>query len=362
MVAFIKRAGVLILLGLCGLCSANFLDLPSPPDEGTALNLPKSGNKNARKNFSAVVERNNLLVMASDEGTFIYVFVKKGQAYEVRKPINLLPGSKKELDLEAMAWGPKHLFVIGSHSRARNRVKTGKKSEKQLKKNPGSPVWTQEENLARLREDRPEKKRKYLFRLKLSNDGKLVGEIVKLSLKPAIAAGLLKPFLAGNSKENGIDIEGLAVDSKQEKLYVGFRGPVLRENYVPVMVVDLTAGFAQDGLKTKLVYINLEGRGIRAMCTTAGGDLLVMGGPMGDGFASFRLYRWNGKSALPGLGSSGVVTDLGEIYIPPNSKGKRIKAEGLVLRAETATHYKLLVVYDGMPMGQPRLLSVGNKQ
>src|SRR5262245_60839271 len=75
----------------------------------------------------------------------------------------------------------------------------------------------------------------------------------------------------------------------------GFRGPVLRENYTPV----LRFTFAVPVIESDLLYVNLGGRGIRDL-TRARGGLLVLAGPVGDGPGSYQLYFWDGKDCLPG--------------------------------------------------------------
>lgn len=54
-----------------------------------------------------------------------------------------------------------------------------------------------------------------------------------------------------------MDIEGLAV--RDGYLYVGFRGPILRENWVPV----LKCQFATPITEAELMYVNLNRQGFR---------------------------------------------------------------------------------------------------
>ena len=140
--------------------------------------------------------------------------------------------------------------------------------------------------------------------------------------------------------ENGVDIEGIAV--KEEWLYLGFRGPVFRGNYVPVMKLK----FEEPQDTYELLYVQLGGRGCRDIVSVSDGFLIVAG-PIGDGSASYELYHWDGKDTIIGKdradGDIGKLELLGEIPTP--DKGK---AEGLAIVEEESTHYDLIIVYDGV--------------
>ncbi len=60
------------------------------------------------------------------------------------------------------------------------------------------------------------------------------GPIERTSLRATIDSDLvLRPFANLPSKANGVEAQGLAVEG--DDIYVGFRSPVLRDNFVPVM-------------------------------------------------------------------------------------------------------------------------------
>ena len=152
----------------------------------------------------------------------------------------------------------------------------------------------------------------------------------------------MHPFSRVPSKENGIDIEGLAFH--QGLLYAGFRGPVLRDNYVPV----LTFQFATPVVQANLLFVNLGGRGIRDLTAVQGG-FLVLAGPVGDGPGSYQVYFWNGQDCLPGrreAGEVGQIRLLGEVQVEPEAK-----AEGITVVAESASVYEVIIVYDGSKNG-----------
>ena len=121
-------------------------------------------------------------------------------------------------------YGQGYLYVIGSHSFRRRRMK---------------PELSVRKNRERLLEVQQEPAATACIALPLMGrlEGRQGGED---DLPSACADPLLGLFYGLPSKENGgIDIEGMAF--RDERLYLGFRGPVLRDNYVPVMVLELPA-------------------------------------------------------------------------------------------------------------------------
>ena len=145
---------------------------------------------------------------------------------------------------------------------------------------------------------------------------------------------LLKRFFGLPSKENGIDIEGMSFQRK--RLYLGFRGPVLRENYVPVMVLQ----FARPK-DYRLNFVRLDGQGIRDMAALEKG-FLILSGPVNDAPGPFCLWWWDGIDQVPGKDRS--VRDtvmLGAVSTPGGAK-----AEGLALRSQADRHADVVVVYE----------------
>src|SRR4030095_15559862 len=104
-----------------------------------------------------------------------------------------------------------------------------------------------------------------------------------------------KSFGAIASKENGVDAEGLAV--RDQRLYIGFRGPVLRGNFTPI----LRCRFGSPIGEPEVLFVNLGGCGVRDLARVDGG-LLILAGPVGDGLGSYQLYLWDGRDGVPGEG------------------------------------------------------------
>ena len=158
-----------------------------------------------------------------------------------------------------------------------------------------------------------------------------------------IRTSLIRPI---DSKENGIDIEGIAV--RDGVPYVGFRGPVLRGNDVPVLVVK-QFDIASDH---ELRFVNLGGLGIRDLVAVHGG-FLVLAGAVGDAQLPYELWFWTGDDALEGTDrAANVVTRIGNI---PTEGGK---AEGITVTNETDDTYDLIVVYDSLADGGAARFSV----
>ena len=196
-----------------------------------------------------------------------------------------------------------------------------------------------------------EDKKNSIFKLQIDpQDASVEADIVTIRIKEIIESDLLlKPFTAIPSKENGIDIEGIASDGNT--LYLGFRGPVLRGNYVPVMVIQ-DYRHTKDKDDCELRFVNLMGNGIRDIAKVGDG-FLILSGPVGDGFGPYQLYFWDGSDCIEG---SDRPTDHRTILLGNIPTQTGAKAEGIAVLEESSSSYIILLVYDGVPNGQPTLL------
>jgi hypothetical protein len=224
--------------------------------------------------------------------------------------------------MEAAASDSAYVYIVGSHSIRRTQVD-----------NEG----TYKKNRKRLTRVRPHAESYRLYRLKLSNDGKLL-EQDSVDLRDVLREDdVLGSFFAVPGKEGGIDIEGVA--EKNGKLFVGFRGPVLRGNFVPVVVLDFDAP-----REYELRFVQLGGRGVRDLVAVEGG-FLILAGPVGDGDGSYKLYLWNGEDCVPGDDElSGTIAPIADLNAGPGEK-----PEAVALVAEDADQWRLLIVSDGHP-------------
>ncbi|MCP4409210.1 MAG: DUF3616 domain-containing protein [Gammaproteobacteria bacterium] len=306
------------------------------------------GEIKAAEDLSGIAQLGPFLAIGSDEAAskrgaenVIQLLEKVStDRYQVRHDIMLFKGNDKdgpEMDIEGLAADGEILYVIGSYSAKRKRVKKSRDYKANRKTFSAKGISH-------------EKNRDWLYRLRIDGQGKTM-ERQRISLRHIIRHnGVLKTFQHLPSKENGIDIEGIAVRGKW--LYLGFRSPVLRRNYVPVMKLK----FTDPDQTHELLYLNLDGRGIRDITRVSDG-FLIIAGPPGEGPASYQLYHWDGRDMVPGKDrakkDTGKATLLGEICPPKNGK-----AEGITIVEEQTTTYEIIIVYDGIKNGSAQRFRV----
>ena len=149
------------------------------------------------------------------------------------------------------------------------------------------------------------------------------------------------------SKDNGFDVEGLAVSG--DRVFLGLRGPVLRGWAI---VVELRVRTTRDGELTLETlgssgepylkhFLQLDGLGVRDL-VIHGGDLLVLAGPSMDLDGPVYVYRWNDGLNQP-ADSLAFKKDLNTVVTVPFGVTKD-HAEGLSL--VTDTPLSVLVCYD----------------
>lgn len=266
-----------------------------------------------------------------------------------------LPDPEGEIDIEGMDYSAGYLWVTGSHSTKRKRPK-GKKPDKDLE---------------RLKTVKSEVNRYLLGRVPVIN-GKLVKsvedpqesshQLTAAQLAVGDASNALMEALKTDehlgtyvssglpSKENGFDIEGLAV--KGDRVFLGLRGPVLR-GWAVILEIEVTAEgdtlilqpIGDGGELYRKHLLDLSGLGIRELCFD-GDDLIVLGGPTMTLDATIRTFRW--RNALDRDENSLVYQDskhLHRMFDLPLLPGED-RAEGLALYSCLGGAQGLLVVYD----------------
>jgi hypothetical protein len=279
------------------------------------------------KDISALAIVGDHLLIGSDETDRCQILKSTVGGYTLLSDNDVvLADGGKEVDIEAMACEGRRVYVIGSHARVRPKPRE---------------EGTYKKNRERIERVRDYASRDLLARFTLTEDGR-ASSLEKLSLRSAIEANpILGPFARIAANENGVNIEGLAV--KNGTVYVGFRSPILRGNYVPVLLCDF------DHIDScRLLFTKLEGLGIRDIAATKDG-FLILAGPMGDGPGSFKLFSWNGLDCLPGGKRPDPVGETRELCRIPCEA--RAKAEAIAVATDNESFYEFLIGYDGLRNG-----------
>jgi hypothetical protein len=278
------------------------------------------------KDISALGIMGDYLILASDETNRCQVLKSTNRGYALlpENDIELAAGNE-EVDIEGIACDGNQVYAIGSHSFVRPRLKEDESVQN---------------NRERLERINPPLARDLLARFSLDKDGK-ASSIERRSLRPVIEGSkLLRPFARIPGKENGVEIEGIAV--KSGRLFIGFRGPVLRENYVPILTCEFDRVQA-----AKLVFVNLGGRGVRDLTGVRDG-FLILAGPMGNGRGTYCIYSWNGHDCLPGIDKA-EKESIKELCEIPHEGGA--KPEGMAITVENDRYYEFLIAFDGPKNG-----------
>ena len=235
-------------------------------------------------NVSAVAAAGTYLWTASDEMRTIECLEPDGDGFRLRRQFKLdelfsgLPGARKalEADVEALDVAQGRLWVCGSHSLTRrSRSKNDPDCvDPRIRKRPS---------------------RGLLGSIELGEDGGSVnapGEALPYKGVGSLRARLgadphIVPFMGLPSKENGLDIEGMAILGR--KIYLGMRGPVV-DNIALLAAINIGPGCAV-GDGHLLHFIDLGGLGVRDLTRWAAG-ILILAGPVNGADGPFKLLHW----------------------------------------------------------------------
>ncbi|MCU0810002.1 MAG: DUF3616 domain-containing protein [Thiobacillaceae bacterium] len=114
----------------------------------------------------------------------------------------------------------------------------------------------------------------------------------------AAAAGILEVKAGG-----GLNIEALEIGGDGQRLFFGFRSPLIEGRAVIACVESLAAIFdagETPRVAADLITLDLGGNGIRGMATVpALGGHLIISGPVGRQPVPFRLWFWSGRVGEP---------------------------------------------------------------
>ncbi len=307
---------------LAGLCIGGTVDAAHPAKLKAGQPVTFEGRIKGELDLSGGAVVGKFLIVVSNEAHGVQVLKETGDREYMVVGFIELAEKGTDLDLEAVAAEGNIVYATGSHGRSR---KIGSKD------GPGGGIGKVEVMPTRDR----------VFRFTLSGEG-TTDKVDVVSLRRILGSDtVLKAFVPMASKENGIDIEGLAV--KEGKLFFGFRGPVLRDNWCPVLVAE----FDKIEETAEVRYVQLGGRGIRDLAAVKEG-FLILAGPSSDAHLSFQIYQWDGASGLPqrDRGDGAALLDT----VPSAPKHR---SEGLIVAKESDKGIELLVLHDGVAGGNP---------
>lgn len=328
------------------------------------------GPRHAAHDLSALATFGETLWTAGDELASIERFVAKGddgyaehRAFRLGQLLDLPAGPDEEVDIEGVDVDGGCLWVAGSHSLRRLQPDPEREAE------PDALI----DRLARI--DRQEN-RYTLARLPLAPDEDgLPAPVAKTAERPARKAAHLPfkgsgnsltkllrhdphlaPFLSVPAKENGFDVEGLAV--RGQRVFLGLRGPVLR-GYAVVLELRVeqkgrklrleSPGSDGDGERYRKHFLDLRGLGVRDLAFD-GDDLLILAGPTLAHDGRHAVFRWEGAllADAPVLLRDPEPRHLFDLRMVPD----RDRAEGIALRPGPDGSTGLLVVYDSPADGR----------
>jgi len=249
---------------------------------------------------ACAVDRLHALASVGDEA----LRFGEGRSFALGELLDLPGDHDEEADLEGMALSPGYLWVVGSHGMKRKNAK---------------PDRGDADNGKRLAKLKLDANRRLLACLPIERDADGAPQLVReaadgrraLRLKGDAKHNQLTALLEDDAhfgaylkipgKDNGFDIEGMAVDG--QRLLLGLRGPVLRgwaglleiaveAHHDHLRLVPLDA----EGTLLRKHFLQLGGLGVRDL-HFHGQDLYLLAGPTMVLNGEIRLFRWPGARA-----------------------------------------------------------------
>jgi hypothetical protein len=231
----------------------------------------------------------------------------KARSFALHELLDLPGAAADEADLEGMVVADGWLWVVGSHGLKRKNIK---------------PDRDEADNAKRLARTSLDGNRRLLARLARQDGADGLPELVREAADGRVSARLrgdarhneltellaedphLGPFLKIPGKDNGFDIEGLALLGP-DHLLLGLRGPVLRGWAVMLEVAVQPRGaelrlkpLGDSGTMLRKHFLPLEGLGLRDL-HFCGDDLFALAGPTMVLNGDVRVFKWpNARQAL----------------------------------------------------------------
>lgn len=319
--------------------------------------LLKFEGKEFYKNLSGITFADHHLWVASDEENSIERLSSidswsfgQHQSFKLKDLIVGFSDEKGEVDIEGLCHSGDYLWLIGSHSSKRKKIKGGETDRlKIIKTEPNRyllaciPVVEGE-----LKSVHGKHKACYLERNDMGN------ALISVLQQDEHLAPFLAPMNRSEAlpgKDNGFDIEGFLV--RKNRLLIGLRGPVLRGIAILLEIeVEATDSgllklkpLEQNGKLYKKHFLDLDGLGIRELCADKD-DVLILAGPTMALDGSLRLFRLKNPFNLSDNSFSQQETgELTALFDIPYGRGID-RAEGITLYPSQGETHSILVVYD----------------
>ena len=331
-----------------------------------SLNADK---KHVRDGLSTTLLTGDNLWLSCDERTTMERLRRTGPhefgahcSYELTDLLDLPANDDVEIDIEGIGQAGHYLWLVGSHSLKRKQPdEKDPDVAKQLKKLAKTSADANRYLLARIplllnpetgdyelhkTAPHPTNPDETLHAAQLHGNGETNELLDLLAHDPH-----LKSFVKIPGKDNGLDIEGLAVNDEGQ-VFVGLRGPVLR-GWALVLELRpeedshgrLRLGKVDGAAETyyKKHFLDLAGMGVREL-RQVGTDMLLLAGPTMDLDGTIAVYCWPNATRQPT--DSLVPKDkIRRLFDVPHGHGPtagKDKAEGMALLDE----HHVLVVFD----------------
>ncbi|AIS13372.1 hypothetical protein JM49_17470 [Pseudomonas chlororaphis subsp. aurantiaca] len=236
------------------------------------------------------------------------VICAEHQSFSLMEYLDLpIPEPDAEIDIEGLAYDDGYLWVVGSHSLKRRKAEPDKPAQKNIKRLSTVEADGNRFLLARIPVVRQNDSHE-LARA-VDADGRTAAQLRGNALGNDLTWEIakddqLRDFLPIPGKDNGFDIEGMAVIGS--RLLLGLRGPVLRGWAVLLEIEPELNGDSSETLVLKTIgpqgrryrkhFFALNGLGVRDLCVS-GDDLLILAGPTMDLDGPVTVFRWRGGFA-----------------------------------------------------------------
>ncbi|WP_018478799.1 DUF3616 domain-containing protein [Pontibacter roseus] len=328
------------------------------------LSLNAKG-KHVRDGLSTALLLGDNLWLSCDERTTVERLTRlpdgsfgEHLSFDIHDYLDLPAKDFSEIDIEGMGMADHYLWLIGSHSLKRKKPKRPDSIKKQIKRLAQIKTDPNRYLLARIPMLQDSKTGQYTLHKEVAHPDQPGKTLRAGQLRGDKSSNLLTelmeqdehiaPFMSIPGKDNGFDIEGLAIHGN--RIFIGLRGPVLR-GWAMVLEVepeeDETGILHLKQLTKEKPYrkhfLNLRGKGIREL-RIHGNDMYLLAGPTMDLDGVIAIYRW--RDAVD-KDSEQLLhhNELERLCEVPHGTGENTgkdKAEGLAILDDQ----RVLVVFD----------------